>query len=139
MKQCVFFDKKNGEFTVIAENGKLKKESSELSYVKHNLLCFGRADKNSIVEPLNRNGSTIEYNDQRAYFSKAWIYFLEGNITESNMIGIINEFNKACDRDLKNGLFTKKISLKSISRLDKTTLLFKVDIGSQSQEIKLSL
>jgi len=139
MKQCVYFEKRNGEFTVVAENGRLKMEPAELSYVKHNLLCFGRADKYLIPEASNRQGSTMEYNDQRPYFSKAWVYFLEGNITDSNLTEIINEFNKACDRDLKAGLFTRKISLKTISRLDKATLLFNVDIGGQPQEIKISI
>lgn len=139
MKECVAFEKINGQFTVIAEKGKLKKELSEVSYLKHNLLCFGRADKYLITEPLNRNGSTLEFNDKTPKFSKAWVYFLESGITDNNMYSIISEFNKACDRDFRAGLFSRKISLKTISRLDKTTLLFKVEIEGQTQQIKLSL
>jgi len=139
MKNCVYFEKKNGEFTVVAENGKLKTEPAELSYIKHNLLCFGRADNYSIAESTNRNGCTMEFNDKQSYFSKAWIYFLEGSITPENVSGVIREFNKACDRDLRAGLFNRKIFLKEVTRIDKNTLVFKIDINGQSQTIKISI
>jgi hypothetical protein len=139
MKECVFFDKIDGKFCIKAENGKLKKESAENSYIKHNLLCFGRADQYLIAESANRNGSTSEYTDQQAKFSKAWVYYLEGRITERNLFGIVTEFNKACDRDFKRGLFQNKISLKSVSRLDKSTLLFRITIGGQPKELKIQI
>lgn len=139
MKQCVFFDKIDGKFCVKAEKGRLKKEDAELAYIKHNLLCFGRADQYLIPESANRNGHSGEYTDQQAKFSKAWVYYLEGRITEQNVFGIATEFNKACDRDLKRGLFSKKISLKNISKLDKTTLLFRIEIGGQPKELKIEI
>lgn len=137
--KSVVFEYKNGNYTLATKNGKLKTNEPEISYIQHNLLCFGRASKTLISEPRNRNGWSGEFNDNESKFSLAWIYYLEGSIDESSVGGIVREFNKACERDLKRGLFSNKILLQSVIKLDNSSLLFKINIGGINQDIVISI
>jgi hypothetical protein len=137
--KCIAFEQVNGVFTLKTEKGKLKREEPELSYLKHNFMCFGRADKQLIAEPANRRGWSGEATLNSPEFSKAWVYFKEGSIKSSAMNGIVNEFNNACNRDFKRGLFPRKITINEIIKLEKNNLLIKVLIGNQPTQLRISI
>lgn len=130
---------RNGQFEFTYANGAMVRESSELSFAKHNLFCFGRLNINLTINPLLRRGSIGSALENRELYSAAWLYYLEGNINFDAMQKIISEFNRACDRDFNAGLIAKKISLKSITKLDKTSLGFKIQIGSENNDFTINL
>ena len=127
------FQNTNGYWDIVIENGKIVKENIYESYLKHNFLCFGRGDKNIVEIPERRKGTIQSLLENREYFSQAWLYYIEGNITLSNVNKIIQEVNIACQRDKRLGLIDKDIQLKSVIKLDKTKLSFIYAIGSQEQ------
>lgn len=127
------FQNISGHWDVIIENGKIKKENIYESYLKHNFLCFGRGDKNIVQIPERRNGTIQSLLENREYFSQAWLYYIEGNITFENVNKIIQEINAACQRDKRFGLIDKDIQLQSVIKLDKTKLLFTYKISSEEQ------
>lgn len=134
MKQVYgIFQNANGQWDFIIENGKIVTENIYESYLKHNFLCFGRADKNIAEIAERRKGTIQSLLENREYFSQAWLYYIEGNITLSNINKIIQEVNIACQRDKRLGLIDKDIQLKSVIKLDKTKLAFIYTIGSQEQ------
>lgn len=139
MNTVALLQDSNGEFGLKFENGTIVEEPVEVSFAKHNLFCFGRLNKNATKNPLLRRGSILSFLTDKDVFSVAWVYYLEGVITSSNMTKIINEFNRACDRDLKAGLIENSVYLKSVSKLDKTTVLFKIEIGGQDQTFTINL
>jgi len=127
------FQNIDGKWDIIVENGKIKKENIYESYLKHNFLCFGRGDKNIVQTPERRNGTIQSLLDNKEYFSQAWLYYIEGNITIQNVNKIIQEINTACQRDKRLGLIDKDIQLQSVIKLDKTKLLFTYKISSEQQ------
>lgn len=139
MNTIALIQDSNGEFGIKFENKTFVEESIEMSIAKHNLLCFGRLNKNTTTNPLMRRGSVLSVLNGNEVFSTAWAYYMEGVITTSNITKIINEFNRACDRDLKAGIIEKSIVLKSVTKLDKTTLNFKIEIGGQEQSFTINL
>jgi hypothetical protein len=130
---------KNGEFTISYENGKLKREKAELSWAKHNLLCFGRLNKLLTKNPRKRNGDIGNFLEGTNFYSTCWSLYREGVINLATMNEIIREFNSSCSRDLAKGFFDNKITLKSITKLDKYTLNFTIEIGGSSSEITIKI
>jgi len=127
------FQDNDGEWDIQIANGKIVKENIYESYLKHNLLCFGRGDKNIVELPEYRNGTLQSFLENREYFSQAWLYYIEANITFSNINKIIQEINLACQRDKRMGLIDKSIQVKSIIKLDKNKLLFTFTINSSEE------
>lgn len=130
---------KNGQFTISYENGKLKREQAELSFAKHNLLCFGRGNKNIAKNPTLRRGAIGDFLEGSPLYSNAWIYYLEGVITLNSMQKIIQFFNAACNRDFKNKLFENRIALQSVRKLDKNTIQFTINIGNAPKDIIINI
>ena len=124
----------SGVWDLQIENGAIVKEDIYQSYLKHNFLCFGRGDKNIVAIPEYRRGTLQSYLGNREFFSQAWIYYMEGNISEPQVTKIIQEINKACQRDKRLGLIDKDINLKSVINLDKNKLSFTFVLGSQEQQ-----
>lgn len=129
----------NGRFGVVFENGVLKRESNEISCAKHNLFCFGRLNRNLTKNPTLRRGDLSNILVNRELYSNAWAYYLEGNITLEAMQKITEEFNAACNRDFKAGLIQNKVSLKSITKLDKTTVQFTINVGQSPVDFTINL
>lgn len=127
------FQNSDGDWDIKIENGKIVKENIYVSYLKHNFLCFGRGDKNIVAIPEYRKGTIQSYIENREYFSQAWLYYIEGNITLQNINKIIQEVNAACQRDKRLGFIDKDIQVKSVIKLDKNKLSFTYVIGSQEQ------
>jgi hypothetical protein len=127
------FQDTNGRWDIEIQNGKIVKENIYSSYLKHNFLCFGRGDRNIVELPEYRRGTIQSLLSNKEYFSQAWIYFLEGNITLENINKIIQEVNIACQRDKRLGLIDKNIEVKSVIKLDKNKLSFTYVVGSEEQ------
>jgi len=137
---CIALEQnEKGEFTISYENGMLKREKSELSWAKHNLLCFGRLSKILTKNPRKRNGDIGNFLENNNFYSTCWSYYLEGVINLATMNEIIREFNSSCSRDQSRGLFSNNIKLKSITKLDKNTLNFIIEIGGSSSEITIKI
>lgn len=130
---------KNGQFSLNYKNGMLVREANEVSFAKHNLLCQGRLNKNLTINPKLRSGSLGSTLENFELYSTAWIYFAEGNMSFEAMEKIIGEFNRACNRDFQAKLITQRIFLKSITKLDKNSLLFKIKFGNQEQEYTINI
>jgi hypothetical protein len=133
----IALEQKDGEFGVVYENGMLKQEDQNISWVKHNLLCFGRADRNLTVNPTLRKGSLGEFLEGRKLYSNAWKYYLGQNITDDNLKGIKTEFNNACNRDFLLGYITKRISMISCVKTGKNSVLCKVQIGDNQIDLTI--
>lgn len=129
----------NGVYTISYENGMLKRENSSVSIAKHNLLCFGRLNKNLTKNQKGRLGDIGNYLESKPNFSICWMYYREGIINQQTMQKIIEEFNNSCDRDLKNKVIDKKVILKSVRKLDRNVLGFTISIGGSTQEITINL
>ena len=140
MKQAISL-KSDGEkgYCLSYENGKLVREMAEISFAKHNILCFGRLNRNLTKNPKLRRGSVVDFLESRSLYSTAWQYFLEGTINPRTSKLIIGDFNKSCDKDHKKGLFKNRISLVSITKLDKTILLFNIKIGSETHDFPINI
>ncbi len=137
---CVAFEQnENGEYTISYENGQIKREKAELSWAKHNLLCFGRLNKILTKNPRKRSGDIGNFLESSNFYSTCWAYYLEGIINTTTMKNIIQEFNASCSRDLNNKLFSNDISLKSITKLDKNTLNFTIEVGGNPSEITIKI
>lgn len=130
---------KNGQFGLVYKEGMLAREASEISFAKHNLLCKGRLNKNLTINPKLRSGSLGSALETFELYSTAWLYFLEGSVSFDAMEKTIGEFNRACNRDFQAKLITQRIFLKSITKLDKNSLLFKIKIGNQEQEYTINI
>jgi len=128
-----------GRFNISYENGALKREADELSCAKHNLFCFDRLNKNLTKNPKLRRGDLGSFLEGRDLYSKSWLYYLEGSITLESMTKIAEEFNSACNRDFQAGIIKNKVSLKSITKLDKNTINFTINIGSSSTDYTINL
>ena len=133
------FEQENGEYTIKFENGKIKTTSPEYSLAQHNLLCYGRLNKNMTTNPKNRLGWSGAAAYAKAFFSTAWKNYLEGNITQENISVMITDFNQACNRDFLSGLVSQKVAIKSVYKLDKTTLKINMTVGSDPQSIVISI
>lgn len=138
---CVALEQdKDGRFSISYENGALKREKAELSWAKHNLLCFGRissifTNKN----PRSRRGDIGNFLEKKSLYSDCWSVYVEGIINIPTMKYIIQSFNSACSRDLKEESFDDKIELTSIRKLDKNTLNFTIEVGGESSEITINI
>lgn len=129
----------NGDFDISFENGSFVEELSEESFAKHILLCFGRLNENATVNPLIRNGDLASYFEDEELFSIAWAFYIENNIRFENINQIIEQFNKSCDRDFNKGLFSQKIKMTNISKIDKNTVSFKITIGDTDKAITINI
>lgn len=127
------------EFDISFENGSIVRELKEESFLKHNLLCFGRLNNNSTKDPTVRIGDLISFFEDSEIFSISWAYFRENNINFNTITKIIEKFNKACDRDFNNGLLDHRIKMINITKLGRNNLLFKVIIGDIEQEITINI
>lgn len=134
-----FTQDKDGKFGITFKDGKIVKEPNEVSFAKHNLLCFGRLNKNLTKNQQLRQGCVGSILEGRNLYSTAWSHYMEGNITLDTMKRLIQDYNAACDRDYKAGLIDKKIKLKSVTKLDKNSLQFKIQIGEQDQNFTINL
>lgn len=128
-----------GRYDVVYENGMLKREPRELSFVKHNFACFGRSNDDSTSKPEKKEGDLLSFFEQNEVFSTAWTNYIENNNTTTNISNIIIDFNKSTERDFQLGLFDKKIEIKSGVKLDKNTILVKVEIDNQSTEFEFNI
>ena len=133
----IALEEKDGLFSVSYENGLLKQEDQDIAWVKHNLLCFGRADSNLTANPILRKGCLGEFLEGRKLYSNSWIYYLSQSIREDNIVGIKTEFNNACNRDYLLGLMTKKATMSSIVKIGKNSLLCKIQIGDNQIELTI--
>lgn len=139
MKDNISFIQKDGNFTIEFENGKIKRGSAEQSFALHNLLCFGRLNKTLIPRGSFGGGWAGSIAYVKEFFSPAWSYYKEGNFTTTELRGIINEFNKACDRDYRAGLIQNKIIINKIYKLDKTTMVINLGLDNGETEITIKL
>ena len=140
MKQAIAFDKnKEGVFDISYENGKLKREDNSLAFLKANLYCFGRLDPNLTVDPLLRKGSAISALESSEAFSTAWAFYLEGDISNQSMEELIKEFNISTERDYRNGLIDKKITLNYINKLSKNSILLNINIGQEEVDFEVNV
>lgn len=139
MKECVAFTQKNGEFTIEFENGKIKRCAAEQSYALHNLLCFSRLDANLTVNQTKRLGWGGAAAYAKEFFSTAWNSYLESNIDQRTIKDMIDEFNRACSRDYKNGSIDRKVRIIQVNRLDRTSLKIKLGIDSSTKEYIIKL
>lgn len=139
MTECVAFTQKNGEFTIEFENGKIKRGTSEQSYALHNLLCFSRLDANLTVNQTKRLGWAGAAAYAKEFFSTAWNSYIESNIDQATIQLMINEFNRACSRDYRNGLVDRKVKIVQVNRLDRTSLKIKLGIDSSTTDIIIKL
>lgn len=128
-----------GYYNLKYKNGTLVTEDPEMSYIKHNLLCFGRLNRNFTEVNNNRLGSAISSLEGREMYSTSWNYFKEGLITQENVRNLVQEFNRACNRDYNLGLFNKKIKLETVSRLDKETLIFTINVGGEPKKLTIDI
>lgn len=137
---CIALEQdENGEFAIAYENGCLKRELSELSWAKHNLLCFGRLNRLLTRNPRKRNGDLGNFLESSNFYSTCWSYYLEGVINLATMNEIIREFNAACSRDQSKGFFDNKIILSQIRKLDKNTIHFTIKVGDNPTEITIKI
>lgn len=139
MNDIALIQDKEGKFSVRYKDGDFVMESSEISFAKHNLLCFGRLNRNLTINPKLRKGDLGSFLENNELFSTAWLYYMESNITLEGMRKLIGEFNRACERDFKLGLFENRILLKNITKLSKNSLLFKIQIGNQTQDFTINI
>jgi hypothetical protein len=139
MQAIALIQDKNGSFNIKYKEGLLVREESEVSFAQHNLLCFGRLDQNFTQNPLLRKGSALSVLEGRLIYSTSWLYYLEGDIDLESIKKLIADFNQACDRDYKEGLFEKRIVLKNIIKIGKNSLLIKIVIGTQDQEFIINI
>jgi len=140
MIQTIEFNKnQEGSFDISYENGQLKREDNSLSFLKANLYCFGRLDPNLTVDPLLRKGSAISALETSEMFSTAWSLYLEGDISSQAMEQLIIQFNLSTERDYRNGLIDKKITLNYISKLSKTSILLNINIGQEEVEFEVNV
>lgn len=139
MDSNISFVQKNGNFTIEFENGKIKRGSAEQSFALHNLLCFGRLNESLIPKGSFGGGwaGTIAY--AKDFFSSAWSYYKEGNFTTTELKGVINEFNQACDRDYRAGLIANKVIINKIYKLDKTTMVINMALDTGDTNITITL
>lgn len=137
---CVALEQNNnGEFTISYEKGILKREKAEVSFAKHNLLCFGRLNKIFTKNPRARRGDIGNFLENANLYSICWSFYLEGVINFQTMKNIIAEFNSSCSRDKLKGLFDEKTTLTSISKLDKNTLNFRIEVGGNPSDITINI
>lgn len=106
------FSKNNGIAGLSLENGKLRTESIEESYVKHNLLCCARTSRHLFYDRILARGTPISL--QGDVFSESWIFYENQNKDQTNASGIASELNSALDRDYLNGKI-KKVIVNNIS------------------------
>lgn len=139
MDSNISFIQKDGNFTIEFENGKIKRGSPEQSFALHNLLCFGRLDKTLIPKGSFGGGWAGSAAYAKDFFSAAWSYYKEGNFTTTELRGVINEFNKACDRDYRAGLIKNKIIINNIYKLDRTTMVINLGLDTGETNITISL
>ena len=140
MKQAIAFDKnQEGVFDISYENGKLKREDNSLAFLKANLYCFGRLDPNLTVDPLLRKGSAISALESSEAFSTAWAFYLEGDISNQSMEELIKEFNISTERDYRNGLIDKKITLNYINKLSKNSIRLNINIGQEEVDFEVNV
>lgn len=139
MNTIALLQNSQGIFDIKFENGTIVEELLEESVAKHNLYCFGRLDANATVNPELRRGFSGSFLEDSEFFSLAWAYYMEGNVTFDSITAIITEFNKACARDYNAGLIEKKIIMKSGTRLDKNSLSFRISIGENTQSFTVNI
>lgn len=139
MTDCIAFNQKDGKFTIEFENGVIKRGSKEQSYALHNLLCFSRQDPNIGANRVNKLGWAGSTAYTREFFSRGWTYYIEKNTATQNLGLLINEFNRACLRDLRDGYIDRKISIISINRLSKTELKIRLGIDQLQTEINIKV
>jgi hypothetical protein len=139
MTECIAFVQKEGKFTIEFENGKIKRGTPEQSYALHNLLCFGRLNRHLTANQTKRLGWAGDSAYVKEFFSSAWNYYLESNITQDSLKLLINEFNRACDRDYRDGYLDRKLKIAKITRLTKTTLKITLAIDLSQTDIIIEL
>jgi len=139
MNELVAFTQKDGEFTIEFENGKIKRGTPERSYALHNLFCFGRLSEDLASKEGKKLGWAGSPAFLKEFFSTAWSYYLEDDFTTSSVRNMINEFNRACDRDYKAGLTTRKVAINKVFKLDKTTMVVNLILDSGETNITIKL
>ena len=113
------FEQKNGVFDISFSNGTIATEDNNISFAKHNLLCFGRINKDLTNSYENRAGTMADVFEADKFFSIAWVGYIEGIIQEKSLEFIKSSFNKSCDKDLANNLVDKKIRITDIIETNK--------------------
>lgn len=128
-----------GKFTISYENGQLKREKSEISWAKHNLFCFGRLNRLFTKNRKARRGDIGNFLEGSDLYSICWSFYVEGVINLKTMQEIVTQFNSSCLRDQRKGYFDNKTQLKSITKLDKNTLNFTIEIGGNLSDITIKI
>jgi hypothetical protein len=139
MSENIAFIQKNGEFTIEFENGKIKRGAPAQSYALHNLLCYGRLNRNLTNSPTKRMGWSGSSAYIREFFSTSWNYYIESNMTESNLNLLINEFNRACTRDFNQGFVDKKVKIVKVTKLARNILKILLSTDEVQSNITIEL
>ena len=69
MKSIALTQNKDKQFVINYSEGVILREDSEIAFAKHNLLCFGRLDRNLTKDPLLRRGSASSVFENRELYS----------------------------------------------------------------------
>lgn len=126
----------NGSFDISIDNlGLVEMQNNSISFALHNLLCYSRAESQTIKQQENRQGDLSSVLNGREMFSKAWLYYLEQNTTIENLRGIIEEFNNSMIRDYTQGLCDNLIKITNIQIVDKNKIQIILNTGSNQQII----
>lgn len=115
-------------FDIEFKNGAIVKEDNNLSFAKHNLLCFGRAYKELIPTSYKQEGYIASYLEQRPIFSIAWIGYVEQTISDKTIEFIKSNFNFACNRDLNNKIINKSIKITDVLKTAEYELSISINI-----------
>jgi hypothetical protein len=121
----------NGFFDIEFKDGKIVLEDNDLSFAKHNLLCFGRAYKELIPASYKRNGYIGSYLEKRQLYSLCWIGYIDGIINDTTIDFIKKSFNFSCDRDFNNGLTSKTIKIVDIIKTGNNELSITINISGE--------
>lgn len=123
---------------IVFENGKIKQESLEESYIKHNLLCFARIPKHITSDPLLRKGCSMSLIEE--VFSTSW-QFYEQATTNLNTEALKIELNKSLARDFVNGkikrVIVNKVSLANSGNSSSINIHYTIDQNSKNLSIAI--
>jgi aminoglycoside N3'-acetyltransferase len=131
------FLNENNEWDIEIQNGICVTEDKHQSFAKHNLLCFGRADKNIIGSQIKRNGYYGVSLSGIEMYSQTWLYYLEASLTSPTINQIISEFESSCQRDKRAGLIESDIKITDYKRLDKNKVQLTLKVGDNLQTVLL--
>lgn len=128
---------KKGYFDIEFKNGAIIQEDNNLSFAKHNLLCFGRAYKELIPTQEKRSGYIGSYLEKRQLYSLCWVGYINGVINDKTLDFINIEFDSSCNRDFNNNLINKKIKIIDILKTADYEISIKINISEEDLILNL--